>query len=123
MLAGRGGTVGGSVDASRGGRAARREGGHYERASGVNVGTRGLLRARDLGCAPEEEKEEEGLQKSGKRSLTERQTRRSLLGACSPLCHNQIAGMMESSGKDEDKEKEQLKKTVGGGQFVKVDRI
>ena len=31
--------------------------------------------------------------------------------------------MMESSGKDEDKEKEQLKKTVGGGQFVKVDRI
>merc|ERR1712232_1319704 len=32
---------------------------------------------------------------------------------------NLIAGMMESSGKDEGKEKEQLKKTVGGGQFVK----
>ena len=91
MLAGRGGTVGGSVDASRGGRAARREGGHYERASGVNVGTRGLLRARNLGCAPEEEKEEEGLQKSGKRSLTERQTftfRGLLTSVSQPDCRN-----------------------------------
>merc|ERR1711862_411586 len=38
---------------------------------------------------------------------------------------NMLAGMMESSGADEkDKaEKAKIKKTVGGGEFMKIDKI
>merc|ERR1711862_684448 len=36
---------------------------------------------------------------------------------------NMLAGMMESSGADDKDEKAKIKKTVGGGEFMKIDKI